>query len=61
MAYITNESSDDFQQGGGLYKPTRGIQLTPKPLWKSDRLQKQASEKEKVDQSTFGSGVLVIS
>ena len=59
MAYITNESSDDFQQGGGLYKPTRGIQLTPKPLWKSDRLQKQASEK--VDQSTFGNGVVVIS
>ena len=26
MAYIMNESGDDFQQGGYLYKPTSGIQ-----------------------------------
>ena len=45
MAYITNETGGDFQQGGSLYKPTSGIQWTPKPLWMSDLLHKQASEK----------------
>ena len=59
MAYITNKSGGDFQQGGCLYKPTSGTQWTPEHLWMSDRPQKQASEK--ADQSTFGSGVVVIS
>ena len=59
MDYITNESDGDFQQGGCLYKPTSGTQWTPEHLWTSDRSQKQASEK--ADQSTFGSGVVVIS
>ena len=59
MAYITNESGGDFQQGGCLYKPTIGIQWTPEHSWTSDRPQKQASEK--ADQLTFGSGVVIIS
>ena len=60
MAYIMNMSGGDFQQGGCLYKPTSSIhQWTPKHSWTSDRPQKQASEK--ADQSTFGSGVVVIS
>ena len=46
MAYIMNESGGDFQQGGCLYKPTSGIQWTPEHLWTSDRLQKQALEKQ---------------
>ena len=54
-----NVSGADIQQGGCLYKPTSGIQWTPEHLSKSDRPQKQASEK--ADQSTFGSGVVVIS
>ena len=54
-----NESGDDFQQGGCLYKPTSGIQWTPEHLWTSDRPQKQASEK--ADQSSFVSGVVIIS
>ena len=58
MAYIMNKSDGDFQQGGYLYKPTRGIQGTPEHLWTSDRSQKQDSEK--ADQSTFGSGVAII-
>ena len=58
MAYIINESVDDFQQGGCLYKPTSGIQWTPEHSWTSGRPQKQAPEK--ADQSTFGSGVAVI-
>ena len=59
MAYIMNESVGDFQQGGCLYKPTSGIQWTPEHSWTYDRLQKQALEK--ADQSTLGSGVVVIS
>ena len=59
MAYIINQSCGDFQQGGYLYKPTSGIQWTPKHAWTSDRPQKQASAK--ADPSTFGGGVLVIS
>ena len=59
MVYIMNESGSYFQQGGCLYKLTSGIQWTPEHSWTYDRLQKQASEKE--DQSTFGSGVVVIS
>ena len=59
IAYITNESGGDLKQGGCLYKPTSGIQWTPKHSGMSDRPQKQASEK--ADQSTFGSGVVVIS
>ena len=59
MAYIINQSCDDFQQGGCLYEPTSDIQWTPKHLWTSDRPQKQASAK--ADLSTFGSGVLAIS
>ena len=46
-------------RGGYLYKPTSDIQWTPKHSWTSDRPQKQASEK--VDQSTFGSVVMIIS
>ena len=57
MLYIMNESGDEFQQGGCLYKPTSGIQWTPKHSWTSDRPQKQASEK--ADQSTFGIGVVI--
>ena len=45
MAYITNQSCSDFQQGGYLYKPTSGIQWTPKHSWMSDRHQKQVSAK----------------
>ena len=54
-----NKSGGDFQHGGCLYKLTSGIQWTPKHSWTSDRPQKQASEK--ADQSTFGSGIVVIS
>ena len=54
-----NESGGDFQQGGCLYKSTTGIQLTPEHSWASERPKKQASEK--ADQSTFGSGVVIIS
>ena len=53
IAYIMNESGGDLQQGGCLYKPTSGIQWTPKHLWTSDRPQKQASEK--ADKLTCGS------
>ena len=62
-AYIMNELDGDFQQGGCLYKPTSGIQWTPVHSWTSDRLQKQVSEKQtsQLDQSTFGSGVVIIS
>ena len=59
MVYIINQSYGDFQQGGCLYKPTSGIQWTPRHTWTSDRPQKQASAK--ADLSTFGSGVLAIS
>ena len=59
MAYIIDQSCGDFQQGGCMYKPTSCIRWTPKRSWTSDRPQKQASAK--VDSSTFGSGVLVIS
>ena len=57
MAYIMNESDGDFQQGGCLYKTTSGIQWTALvDVW-------QASETSlrKADQSTFGSGVVIIS
>ena len=59
MVYITNESGGNFQQRGCLYKPISGTQWTPEHLRTSDRPQKQPSEK--ADQSTFGSGVVVIS
>ena len=59
MAYIMNESGGNSQQGGSLYKLTSGIHWTPKHSWTYARPQKQASEK--ADQSTFGSGVMVIS
>ena len=59
MAYIIIQLYGDFQQGGCLYKPTSGIQWTPKHSWTPDRLQKQASAK--ADLSAFGSGVLAIS
>ena len=59
MAYIMNESGGDFQQGGCLYKPTRGTQWTPGHSWTSDRPQKQASEN--ADQSTCGIGVVTVS
>ena len=59
MAYIMNESGGDFKQYGCLYKPTNGIQWTPKLSWTSDMPQKQASEK--TDQLSFGSGVVIIS
>ena len=59
MAYITNESSGNFQQGGCLCKPISGIQWTPEHLWMFDRPQKQSSENTK--QATCGSGVVVIS
>ena len=58
MAYIMNESGGNFQEGGCLYKPTSGIQWTTEHSWMSDRPQNQASEK--ADQSTFGSGVVII-
>ena len=44
--------SNDFQQGGCLYKLTDGIQWTSEHLWHAP---------EKADQSTFDSGVLAIS
>ena len=59
MVYIINQLYGDFQQGGCLYKPISGIQLTPEHSWTSDRHQKQASAK--ADLSTFGSGLLAIS
>ena len=59
MAYIMNELGGDLQQGGCLCKPNRGIQWTPEHSWTSNRLQKQASQI--AAQSTFGSGVVVIS
>ena len=59
MAYIMNKLGGDFQQGGCLYKPTNGIQWTPEHSWTFDSPQKQASEK--ADQSTFGTGVVIIS
>ena len=59
MAYIMNELGRDFQQGGCLYKLTSGIQWTPEHLWMSDRPQKQTSVK--VYQSSFGSGIVLIS
>ena len=46
MGYVINQSCGDFQQGGYLYKPTSSIQ------WRISA---------KADQSTFGSGVLIIS
>ena len=58
MVYIMNESGD-FQQGGCLYKLISGIQLVSGHSWTSDRPQKQASDK--ADESTFGSGVVIIS
>ena len=58
MAYIIKESGGDFQQGGCPYKPISNIQWTSEHSWTSDRPQKQASEK--ANQSTFGSGVVVI-
>ena len=54
-----NESGGDFQQGNSLYKLTSGIQWTLEYLWTSDRPQKQTSEK--AYQSTFGSGIVLIS
>ena len=59
MAYIMNESGADYQQGNSLYKLTSGIQWTLEHLWTSDRPQKQTSEK--AYQSTFGSGIVLIS
>ena len=61
MAYITNNSGGDFQQGGCLYKPTSGSQWTLEHSWTSDRPQKQLQVSEKADQSTFDSGIVVIS
>ena len=53
MAYIVNDDlGDDFQQGGCLYKPTSGIQWALMDMWQAI---------EKADQSTFSSGVVVIS
>ena len=55
-----NELCGDYQQGGCLYnKPTSGIQWTPKHLWMSYKPHKQTLEK--AGQSTYGSGVVVIS
>ena len=34
------QSASVFKQGGYLYKPTSGIQWTPKHLWMSDRPKK---------------------
>ena len=53
-----NESGGDFQHHGYLYKLTSDIQLTPEHSWMSDRPKKHPSDK--VDQSTFASGVVVI-
>ena len=37
MAYnIIDQLGGDFQQGGCLYKPTSGIQWTPKHSWISE-------------------------
>ena len=47
MTYVDHEQSgDDFQQGGCLYKVTSGIQWTPEHSWMSDRPQKQAQKKQ---------------
>ena len=59
MVNIINESGGDFKQGGCLYKLTSGIQWTPEHSWASNWPQKQTSAK--TDQSTFGSGVVIIS
>ena len=61
MAYIMHESGGDFQQGGCLYKPNqcRAFNEYPNTHGGLDRPQKQTLEK--ADQSTFGSGVVVIS
>ena len=60
MACITNKSGGDFSKVAAcMYKPTSGTQWTPEHSWTSDRPQKQALEK--ANQSTFGSGVVVIS
>ena len=59
MAYVINQLGGDFQQGGCLYKPTSGIQWTPKHSWMFDRSQKQALAK--ADSSSIGNGVLIIS
>ena len=58
MAYIINQSCDDFQQDGCLYKPTSGIQWTPEHSWMSNWPKKQALAKASL--LTFGSAIPVI-
>ena len=59
MAYIIDQSCDDFQQGGCLYEPTSGSQWTPDHLWISERPQKEASAKADSSNLIFGSIVLI--
>ena len=64
MPYIINESGDDFQQGGCLYKLTSSIQWTPKNSWMPDRPQRQALSSKKQTYQLLAvatSGVVVIS
>ena len=59
MAYIMNDSGGDFQQDGCLYKPTSGIQWTPKHFL--DIWQTTETSLRKADQLTFVSSIVVIS
>ena len=55
MASIINESGGDFQQGGCLYKPTSRHQST------RGCLKGLRNKPQKINQSTFESGIVVIS
>ena len=46
MAYITNKLGDGFQQGGCLYKPTNGIQWTPRHSWTSTNLRNKPKRQQ---------------
>ena len=54
MAYIINKSDGDFQQGGYLYKPNRGIMDTLVAT------HGYLTGLRKADQSTIESGIVVI-
>ena len=62
MAYIIDKLGGYFQQGGCLYKSITGIHEHPGTcghlIGLRNKLQKQASEK--VDQSSFDSGIVII-
>ena len=61
MAYIMNESSGDFQQGGCLYKLSSGSNGSNGHLSTCGCLTDLRNKSQKADQSTFGSGVAIIS